>query len=182
MNPLAYWITRSQKSGIKETWLSRNCYLGLALFVSPSHLKSRFSCRRPRNPFKGANQLSVCMKFPAYLRRTTQLCQNNKNALLGVVLLNGTQMAIRECQKQFSARRWNCSHNTKSIEAIVSYGMYASVKNLWVSQRSQGLWHARCEGQALLLAYYIILLERLEILVSSVTKCLTDALPKSQIP
>jgi len=98
----------------------------------------------PRNPLQRSSHLSVCMKFPAYLRRNTQLCDSVKQTMLGLVLLNGTQMAISECQKQFSARRWNCSHDKRSIEAIISYG-YREAAYIYAIQ-SAGVAHAIATG------------------------------------
>ncbi|XP_065052223.1 protein Wnt-6-like [Rhopilema esculentum] len=107
-------------------------------------LNIAYGILRPRNPFQRTSHLSVCMKFPAYLRRNTQLCESVKETMLGLVLLNGTRMAILECQKQFRSRRWNCSHDTRSIEAIVSYG-YKEVAYLFAIQ-SAGVAHAITTG------------------------------------
>ncbi len=80
--------------------------------------------RRPRNPFQHTRYLSLCMKFPSYLRKRTQLCKNVQDTMLGLVLLNGTKRATRECQQQFQGRRWNCSDDPQALEAIMTYGKF----------------------------------------------------------
>uniref|UniRef100_A0A915K0P0 Protein Wnt n=1 Tax=Romanomermis culicivorax TaxID=13658 RepID=A0A915K0P0_ROMCU len=55
-----------------------------------------------------------CRKMSYLVARQRELCTLSKNLLM--VVSQGAQMGLRECQSQFSGRRWNCSTQFESPE------------------------------------------------------------------
>lgn len=49
----------------------------------------------------------ICNKIPGLAPRQRTICQSRPDAI--IVMGEGVQMGIRECQFQFRHGRWNCS-------------------------------------------------------------------------
>uniref|UniRef100_A0ACB8EB23 Protein Wnt-7b n=1 Tax=Sphaerodactylus townsendi TaxID=933632 RepID=A0ACB8EB23_9SAUR len=75
-----------------QSW---KCYLGQQ--ASPRALSSVVAL--------GAN--IICNKIPGLAPRQRAICQSRPDAI--IVIGEGAQMGINECQYQFRYGRWNCS-------------------------------------------------------------------------
>lgn len=65
-----------------------------------ANLFCSFLCRQPRN--------EAALGFCSWLK-DSQLKKCKEKPLLGLTARDGVEMGLKECRKQFTDRRWNCS-------------------------------------------------------------------------
>lgn len=88
--------------GVRCQWGTADCLRGSQhlFFFSLPHLRALSSVVA-----LGAN--IICNKIPGLAPRQRAICQSRPDAI--IVIGEGAQMGIDECQHQFRFGRWNCS-------------------------------------------------------------------------
>lgn len=81
-----------------HTWLWMNPHICLLVSLTPCRALSSVVAL-------GAN--IICNKIPGLAPRQRAICQSRPDAI--IVVGEGAQMGINECQYQFRYGRWNCS-------------------------------------------------------------------------
>ena len=69
----------------------------------------------------------LCRQSRRVRGRQAKICRKEPEVLKEIV--NGAQLATKECQYQFRNRRWNCTTVRKSLRQVLSRGNNFKNKN-----------------------------------------------------
>lgn len=75
--------------------------------AQPAHLSCLVPLRRALSSVVALGANIICNKIPGLAPRQRAICQSRPDAI--IVIGEGAQMGINECQYQFRFGRWNCS-------------------------------------------------------------------------
>lgn len=85
----------------------------------------------------------ICNKIPGLAPRQRAICQSRPDAI--IVIGEGSQMGINECQFQFRNGRWNCS----ALGERTVFGKELKVGTLPLYELLAGPIHVALRGHAL---------------------------------
>uniref|UniRef100_A0ACB8EHS1 Protein Wnt-7a n=1 Tax=Sphaerodactylus townsendi TaxID=933632 RepID=A0ACB8EHS1_9SAUR len=79
----------------------------------------------------------ICNKIPGLAPRQREICQSRPDAI--IVIGEGSQMGINECQFQFRNGRWNCS----ALGERTVFGKELKVGMLSLYRRAVARWNLK---------------------------------------
>lgn len=86
---------------------SVGCQWGTADYLRGSQPPSSLCLHRALSSVVALGANIICNKIPGLAPRQRAICQSRPDAI--IVIGEGAQMGINECQHQFRFGRWNCS-------------------------------------------------------------------------
>lgn len=86
----------------------KNCSCSVLIYLSLiSSLSLSLSAHRALSSVVALGANIICNKIPGLAPRQRALCQSRPDAI--IIIGEGAQLGINECQYQFRYGRWNCS-------------------------------------------------------------------------
>ena len=84
------------------------------------HILMVFFCRTlsqlPVHALSMVDTGVLCDNIPGLINRQRRLCKMNRDVMISMV--QGAKMGVRECQRQFSENRWNCSTSDRDASVF----------------------------------------------------------------